>query len=93
MAVGREVNVYMMNDKAFAAITELRSAFQKVEAINAFLGYHPRPSGQPDPLDEMFNYTPADSYALRVIFEQLEVKRAEMDTLLNDTARQLTGLE
>jgi hypothetical protein len=90
---GQNVDRYIMDAKASQSVLELRAAFNKVESVASFLAYHPRPANEPDPLDAMFNYTPAESYSLRVVFEALNAARVDLDDTINNVGRQLTGLE
>ena len=82
-----------MNAKASQAVLELRSAFQKVEAVASYLAYHPQPANEPDPLIALFGYTEAEAYALRVVFEALDASRTSLNNTINNVARQITGLE
>lgn len=92
MTVGNEVNKGIFDYKLFTAIVELRTAFEKIDALAAFLAVNPRPQGQPDPLDAKFSYTPAESYLARNTVESLQAARVSLDGVFND-ARQITGLE
>lgn len=92
MALGYDVSKYILDTRAGQAVIQLREAFENVEAVVAYLGNHPRPADQPDPLIALHGYTEAEAYTLRVVFEDLGAKKTALQPTF-DIARQITGLE
>lgn len=92
MSLGISVTKGSLDNKVAQAALLVRSAFEQVETIKAWLALQPN-DGTTDALtQEPFNYTIDEAYALRSYFEQLDSFRTSNQSLF-DTGRKMTGLE
>jgi hypothetical protein len=92
MTLGFDVNKQMLDAKAAQAVLAMRSALEKVEALQAWLANHPTVDGV-DPLTaEPFGYSEDEAYALRLYFGTVDGIRTS-NTAMSDVGRKMTGLE
>lgn len=92
MTLGFDVNKQMLDQKAAAAVIAVRSALEKVEAIQSWLGNHPVVDSV-DPLtQEPFGYSDDEAYALRLYFGTVDGLRTG-NTAMSEVGRKMTGLE
>lgn len=92
MTLGIEVTKQMLDGKVAQAVISMRSALEKVEAIQAWLANHPVVDNV-DPLtQEPYNYTDDEVYAMRLYFGQVDSIRTS-NTTISDVGRKMTGLE
>lgn len=96
MTLGIEVTKANLDSKCAQAVLGVRSALEKVEAIQAWLANHPVTTTDgvdTDPLtEEPYNYTADDAYAMRLYFGTVDGLRTS-NTAMSDLGRKMTGLE
>lgn len=96
MTLGFDVNKQMLDAKAAQAVIAMRSALEKVEAIQAWLANHPvvtTDGVDADPLMvEPFSYSADEAYALRLYFGTVDGLRTS-NVSVSDVGRKMTGLE
>lgn len=92
MAIGPEINKYMLDDMGKRAFTESRVAFDKFMAIHAYLAFHPRIGSEPDPLTTELGYSEEDAYTFRDVFESFGEAFEALAPKFQE-ARKITGLE
>jgi hypothetical protein len=91
--LGYEVSKGVIDAKSASAVLALRSAFEEVENIAAWLSSHPFNGTDPDPLTlDPYGYTADEAYALRFFFETFDAVR-NSNTAAFDAGRKMTGLE
>ncbi|QEQ93885.1 hypothetical protein SEA_KARDASHIAN_20 [Streptomyces phage Kardashian] len=95
MALGYYVDQGTINQKSGQTALALRSAFDQVAAMSAFLANNPNPGGgEADPLTAKYGYTEDEAYALRVFVEGWDaIRKGQTAQELFTTGRKLTGLE
>jgi hypothetical protein len=92
MTLGFDVTKQMLDTKAAQAVLAMRSALEKVEALQAWLANHPVVDNV-DPLTaEPFGYSADEAYALRLYFGTVDSIRTT-NTSISDVGRKMTGLE
>lgn len=92
MTLGIEVTKSALDSKCAQAVLAMRSALEKVEALQAWLGNHPVVNDV-DPLTEdPFNYSTDEAYAMRLYFGTVDGLRTT-NTAMSDVGRKMTGLE
>lgn len=92
MTLGFDVTKQMLDQKAASAVIAMRSALEKVEALQSWLANKPEVNGV-DPLtQEPFNYTVDEAYVLRLYFGTVDGIRTS-NTAMSDLGRKMTGLE
>lgn len=92
MTIGIEVTKQMLDAKVAQAVISVRSALEKVEAIQSWLANHPVMDNV-DPLtQEPFNYTADEAYAMRFYFGTVDSIRTN-NSAISDAGRKMTGLE
>lgn len=92
MTLGIEVTKPALDAKCAQAVLAMRSALEKVEAIQAWLGNHPVVDNV-DPLTtEPYSYSADEAYAMRLYFGTVDGIRTS-NTAMSDVGRKMTGLE
>lgn len=92
MTLGIEVTKNALDSKAAQAVLAVRSALEKVEAVQAWLANHPVVDAV-DPLTlEPFNYSDDEAYAMRLYFGTVDGLRTS-NVAISDVGRKMTGLE
>lgn len=92
MTLGIEVTKAALDSKCAQAVLAVRSALERVEAVQAWLANHPVIDGV-DPLtEEPYNYTADEAYAMRLYFGTVDGLRTS-NTAMSDLGRKMTGLE
>lgn len=92
MTLGIEVTKSALDSKAAQAVLSVRSALEKVEAVQAWLANHPVIDAV-DPLtQEPFNYSEDEAYAMRLYFGTVDGLRTS-NVAISDVGRKMTGLE
>lgn len=91
MSAGYEVTKSDLDVKVAEAVLALRTAFDKVETVQAWLVNKPEVNGV-DPLTEApFSYTVDEVYLIRLVFGDFDYMRLNAATALAN-GRKLTGL-
>lgn len=92
MTLGIEVTKQMLDGKVAQAVISVRSALEKVEAVQSWLSNHPVVNNV-DPLtQEPFNYTDDEVYAMRFYFGSVDNLRIS-NFNVSDVGRKMTGLD
>lgn len=92
MALGFSVTKDTLDNKAAQAVVAMRSALEKVEAIQAWLANHPVVDNVDPITQEPFGYSPDEAYALRLYFGTVDGIRTNNATV-SEIGRKMTGLE
>lgn len=85
-----DVNRSQLDQSAGEAVIAVRSSFERVGILAAWLADNPG-SGAADPLVVDHGYTEDEAYLMRVVFEQLDVASEGIEATM-EIARKLTGL-
>lgn len=92
MTLGIEVTKQMLDAKVAQAVISVRSALEKVQAIQAWLVNQPVVDNV-DPLTQApFDYTADEAYAIRLYFGSVDSIRTN-NASISDVGRKMTGLE
>ena len=92
MTLGIEVTKPMLDGKVAQAVLAVRSALERVEAIQSWLANQPVVDGV-DPLTlEPFGYNADEAYAMRLYFGTVDNIRTSNPSI-SDAGRKMTGLE
>lgn len=90
--LGYYVDQNTLNMKAAQVAVGLRTVFDQVEGVAAWLGNHPVVDGV-DPLVANYQYTQDEAYALRLYFDTFEDIRTGPAAEAFTVGRKITGLE
>jgi hypothetical protein len=92
VSLGFNVTKDMLDNKAAQAVMAMRSALEKIQAIQAWLANQPDVDGV-DPLTSApFGYSADEAYALRLYFGTVDGMRTA-NAATSELGRKMTGLE
>jgi hypothetical protein len=92
MTLGIEVTKPILDGKVAQAVIAVRTALEKVEAIQAWLSNHPVVDNVDPLMEEPFDYNADEAYAIRYYFGTVDGIRTN-NTAISDAGRKMTGLE
>lgn len=86
-----DVNRSQLDQAAGEAVIAVRSSFERVGILAAWLTDNPAPTAQTDPLVVEHGYTEDEAYLMRRVFQELDVASEGIEATM-EIARKLTGL-